>query len=108
MSTAFDFSALDPENPVASAQHPQLVGCQDSALILEETENGVVENVAPNMGVYSAQWIIHQDDVGIKADSPGDVQALLLPAGDGNPTLANLGEVAVGKHIQIRLQGASI
>lgn len=68
-----------PNDPVATVKNPELVGSQDAALVLHETQDGVIHYVPTDMGVNGAEGIIHEHDFGIEVDGPRNVESLFLP-----------------------------
>lgn len=103
-----DLAAVHPDDAVAAVEHPQLMRREDAALVLEQAEDGIVKDVAADVGIDGAEGVVHQDNVGVKINGAGNVEALLLAARNGDASFADLSLVAVGKHVQIGLEGTTI
>jgi len=73
-----DLAGVHPYNAIAARKHPELVGGEDAALVLEQPEDCIVEDVSTHVGIDSAEGVVHQNDVRIEIDGAGNVQSLLL------------------------------
>ena len=80
---------------------------QDTTLVFEETQDGMIKDVPADVGIHRAEGVVHDDDVCIEVDGTSDIKSLLLATRDGNASLANFGLVTVGKHVQICLESTS-
>lgn len=103
-----DTALLHENDPVAAAEDVQLVRGQDPALVPEEPADGVVHDVAADVGIDGGERVIHEDDIGVEVDGTGDVQALLLAPGHRDAALADLRPVPVWKHLEVGSQGAGV
>ncbi len=52
--------------------------------------------------VHGGQWVVQQIDVQVGVQRSRKVDPLALAAGQGHPTLTDLGQVALGQDLQLR------
>jgi hypothetical protein len=104
---SLNLAVFHPNDAITAAKYPELVGGKDATLILEETKNGIIEDMTANMSVNSAERVVHKNDIGVEVDRSGDIETLLLTSRDGNTTFADFRHIAIGKHIEICLERAA-
>ena len=64
-------------------------------LALEVAEHAEVQQGLGGPGVAASQAVVHQDHIGVGVARPGQREPRLLAAREVDPSLANLGPVAV-------------
>jgi len=68
----------------------------------------IVKDVFANVTVDSTERIVQEIHVGIVVHSPSQTNSLLLTSGQVDSLFTNLGLVASGQHLNVRLQSAGI
>ena len=60
-----NLSVVLSNNAAALTKHMKLMSSKDSAFALEETADGLIENMMPDFSVHSRQRIIKEHEVAI-------------------------------------------
>lgn len=53
-----DNAIFYPDNPIAVAESPQVVSSKNPAFLFQETNNGLMEDMASDMDINGAEWVI--------------------------------------------------
>ena len=71
---------VDDEDDVSCRQELLLVGDQDAGGSPQESADGLLKDVLPNLGIHSRQGIVQKIDVGCGVAGPGQSHSVLLAA----------------------------
>jgi hypothetical protein len=102
-----DLAGIHPNNPIATRKNPELVSSKNTALVLEETQNSIIKDVATDVSINGTKGVVHENDIGIKVNGSRNVETLLLATRDCDTTLTNFGKITMWKHVQISLKSTS-
>ena len=83
-----DASVVERDDPIGQMQRGLAVHDQDRGPAGHDLAQSVVDRLFDG-GIDSTGGIVKDEDAGISEDGPGQGDALALPAGEGQPTLAD-------------------
>mmetsp|Transcript_27249 Transcript_27249/g.63729 ORF Transcript_27249/g.63729 Transcript_27249/m.63729 type:complete len:661 (-) Transcript_27249:1601-3583(-) len=93
---------------VAALEAPELVGHEQARLTAQLLQDELVEDPVADLGVERAERVVEDERVGLRVDRACDRNARLLPTGQVDPALADLGRVVVGQRLEVVLEAARL
>lgn len=99
---------LQQQDLVGGGQRAQVVGDQDHGRGAQQPAHAPLEDVRRHVAVHRGEGVVEQVHVGPLVHGPRQGHALLLPAAEVDPALADLRLVPGGELVQVRQQGAGL
>ena len=91
-----DAALVEDEDEVCVADGAEPLGNDEGGAALDEDFEGLLDEHF-GLGVHAGGGVVEDEDPGVHEEGPGDGDALLLAAGEGDAPFADPGVVALGE-----------
>ena len=79
------------------------MGDEDANFVSEEAVDGLIDQMATNVSVHSAQRIVHQINVGVDVEATSQIDPGLLTATEGDSFFAHSRLIAEWEQLHISI-----